>query len=313
MFQPYEEDVLRQIVNHMTSESLIAKAMRLTGVPFETVLNVSRKVNNQWVTRIESAVTTSLHKGLKKSIDFVNQFHNEEQILQAYSEQGVKIRFVDDVPYLPLEEMDRVADQFKRSNTIGAGVEGALLGAATSLAEGSVLGMVALPSLVAADVALSTAFLSRQVCQVASSYGYYAKDTENLPHLLAAMAPGHQSFEENFLVGKAMAIRTIHQSEQYLLKRAANSLSDDFFANAPHLLRLIQYVMKRMGMLLTEKEMTMMMPVAGAVLNGGVNIAFQHMAHEAAKDYFRLLVLERKYGIKAVEERLHEEMASLKK
>jgi hypothetical protein len=69
----------------------------------------------------------------------------------------------------------------------------------------------------------------------------------------------------------------------------------------PALVKLINQVAERLGIVVTEKELGMLVPVAGAVLNGGLNIAFQQMGHTTAKDYFRVQVLNGRHGEKHVE------------
>jgi len=62
------------------------------------------------------------------------------------------------------------------------------------------------------------------------------------------------------------------------------------------MIRLIAYVADRLGVVLTEKELGIVIPIAGAVLNSALNVAFQRLGHQTAKDYFRRLILEDRYG-----------------
>src|SRR5438093_9715614 len=81
---------------------------------------------------------------------------------------------------------------------------------------------------------------------------------------------------------------------------------------APQMIRLITYVADRLGVIVTEKEMGILVPVAGAVLNSSINIAFQQLGHNLAKDYFRRLILEERYGEELVAYTLAREIESLR-
>jgi hypothetical protein len=56
----------------------------------------------------------------------------------------------------------------------------------------------------------------------------------------------------------------------------------------------------------------LLVPIAGAVLNSSLNVAFQQVGHQTAKDYFRRLLLEDRYGEEIVAYALQQEMAVLK-
>jgi hypothetical protein len=82
---------------------------------------------------------------------------------------------------------------------------------------------------------------------------------------------------------------------------------------APQMIRLITYVADRLGIVVTQKELGVLVPVAGAVLNSSINVAFQQVGHQTAKDYFRRLLLEERYGEELVTYAVQREMEALKK
>jgi hypothetical protein len=55
-----------------------------------------------------------------------------------------------------------------------------------------------------------------------------------------------------------------------------------------------------------------LVPVAGAILNSSINIAFQQVGHQTAQDYFRRLVLEDRYGEELVAYAIQQEVRALK-
>jgi hypothetical protein len=75
-------------------------------------------------------------------------------------------------------------------------------------------------------------------------------------------------------------------------------------SKTPKLLKLINMVATRLGVVLTEKELGALIPVADAVMNGGLNMAFHQVGHIVAKDYFRTQILSDRYGHDVVEDSL---------
>jgi hypothetical protein len=78
------------------------------------------------------------------------------------------------------------------------------------------------------------------------------------------------------------------------------------------MIRLIATVTERLGITVTQKELGILVPVAGAVLNGSLNVAFQQVSHQTAKDYFRRLLLEERYGDELIAVAISSEMAEIR-
>jgi hypothetical protein len=118
---------------------------------------------------------------------------------------------------------------------------------------------------------------------------------------MAALIP-HQSLpNESYFLGKSIALQAIYQSKQFLLYNAGRIVDERLLEReAPQLLKLLYYVLQRLGILVTEKELALLLPAAGAFLNGGLNVVFQKLGQQTAKDYFRILFLEDKYGPKVI-------------
>ena len=81
---------------------------------------------------------------------------------------------------------------------------------------------------------------------------------------------------------------------------------------APQMVRLIAYVSERLGIVVTQKELGILIPVAGAVLNSTINLAFQQVIHQTAKDYFRRLLLEDRYGDELIAVAISSEIAEIR-
>ena len=193
------------------------------------------------------------------------------------------------------------------------GAEGALLGGATTMAEGIPGAQLVIPSLILTDVTTSMTLLSRHTCRIATAYGYSSKNPENLPHLMAAMAPQSETSDEGYLALKTAVVTSIRETGQFMSRTTGVLLDRQLLdREAPQMIRLITYVADRLGIVITQKELGILVPIAGAVLNSSINVAFQRVGHQTAKDYFRRLLLEDRYGEELVSYAIQQEIEALK-
>jgi hypothetical protein len=170
-----------------------------------------------------------------------------------------------------------------------------------------------IPSLILTDVTSSMTLLSRHTCRVATAYGYSSKRPENMPHLMAAMAPQTENSDEGYLTLKTAVVTSIRESGQFMARSAGMVLDRQILEReAPQMIRLITYVADRLGVVLTQKELGVLVPIAGAVLNSSINVAFQQVGHHTAKDYFRRVILEDRYGEELVSYAVQQEIEMLK-
>jgi hypothetical protein len=214
---------------------------------------------------------------------------------------------------MPLSQLDAVADSFRWSSSILLGAEGALLGSATTMAEGIPGAQLVIPSLILTDVTSSMTLLSRHTCRIATAYGFSSKKPENLPHLVAAMAPQSETSDEGYLALKTAVLTSVRESSQFMSRTAGMMLDRQVLEReAPQMIRLITYVADRLGIVITQKELGILVPIAGAVLNSSLNVAFQTVGHQTAKDYFRRLLLEDRYGDELVAYAIQQEIAALR-
>ncbi len=313
MLDSYDRKVLRQIAEHIARPGGLVKVVELLGRPMETALAAARYSENPVIQKVQSLITNGITMGIKQMVQSSGKLADDQQILRSYQMQQIYIGTLANIKDLRLEYIDSVADSYKLSSVLSVGIEGAVMGSAVALAEGTFAGTVAVPAIVAADVSLSLALLSRSVCQIGATYGYSAQNPLNLPHFMAALVP-HQSLpNESYFAGKSMALQAIYQSKQFLLYNAGRIFDERLLEReAPQLLKLLYYVLQRLGILITEKELGMLLPAAGALLNGGVNVVFQKLGHQTAKDYFRILFLEDKYGTEVVMDILQREINCLR-
>ena len=137
---------------------------------------------------------------------------------------------------------------------------------------------------------------------------------ENLPHLMAAMAPQSDTSDEGYLALKTAVVTSIRESGQFMARTASVMLDRQLLEReAPQMIRLLTYVADRLGVVVTQKELGVLVPIAGAVLNSSINVAFQQVGHQTAKDYFRRIILEDRYGEELVSYAIQKEIETLQK
>jgi hypothetical protein len=248
-----------------------------------------------------------------KTVQAASRMTGTEEIRRRIAARGIHVADIESMRYLPMSELDAVADSFKMRNRLLLGVEGALLGGATTLAEGVPGAQLIIPSLILTDVTASVTLLSRQTCRLASVYGFSPKSVENLPHVLAALTPQTETADEGYIALKSAVVASIHEASRFSARASGLVIDRQLLQReAPQMIRLIAYVAERLGITITQKELGILVPVAGAVLNSSINMAFQQVSHQTAKDYFRQLLLEDRYGDELVSVAICAELESLR-
>src|SRR5207249_902084 len=136
-----------------------------------------------------------------------------------------------------------------------------------TMAEGIPGAQLVIPALILTDVTSSMTLLSRHTCRIATAYGFSSKNPQNLPHLMAAMAPHSSDSDEGYLALKTAVVTSIRESGQFMARTAGMVLDRQVLEReAPQMIRLITYVADRLGIVVTQKELGLIVPIAGAVL-----------------------------------------------
>lgn len=297
VFTEYEHKVIREMARHQAHPDAVRRFLEAIGKPASQLLKAGRRSQNAALRGLSEQVQGWIEDGLIKTFRAANILSNTNDILKRHAARGIKLNDIDSLRYLPLSRLDAVADSLAFGSRFLLAVEGAVMGGATTMAEGIPGAQLVIPSLILTDVASSMTLLSRQTCLIATAYGYSSKIPDNLPHLVAAMAPQSQARDEGYLALKTAVVTSISESGQFLTRTSALVIDRELLEReAPQMIRLIAYVADRLGVVITQKEIGILLPVAGAVLNSAINVAFQHVTHQTAKNYFRRLILEDRYG-----------------
>jgi hypothetical protein len=314
VFTEYEQQVIRELATHRVQPNAVHRVLETVGRPVSRLLQYARESTNPTVRGLTGRVQGWVEEGLIKTIQAANRITGTKEITRRFAARGIRVDDIESLRYLPMSQLDAVADSFRFGTSFILGVEGALLGGATTVAEGIPGAQLIIPSLILTDVTTSMTLLSRHTCRVASSYGFSSKAPENLPHLIAAMAPQTDSSDEGYLAMKTAVVTSIRESGQFMARTGGVLIDRHVLEReAPQMIRLITYVADRLGVVVTQKELGILVPIAGAVLNSSINVAFQQVGHQTAKDYFRRLILEDRYGDELVGYAIAQEMQVLKK
>jgi len=314
VFTEYEQHVIRELALHRVQPNAVHRLLEGAGKPVSRLMSLGRNSHNKTLRGLSQHVHGWIEEGLIKTFRAANKLANTKEIAKRYRARGIQVGDdFESLRFMPLSQLDAVADSFRWGSSLLLGAEGALLGSATTMAEGIPGAQLVIPSLILTDVTSSMTLLSRHTCRVATAYGYSSKRPENMPHLMAAMAPQTENSDEGYLTLKTAVVTSIRESGQFMARSAGMVLDRQILEReAPQMIRLITYVADRLGVVLTQKELGVLVPIAGAVLNSSINVAFQQVGHQTAKDYFRRVLLEDRYGEELVSYAVQQEIETLK-
>jgi len=314
VFTEYEQYVIRELAIHRVQPNAVQRLLDGVGKPITKIMDFGRRSQFRALRGLSNHVHGWIEEGLIKTFRMANKLVNAKDIAKRYAARGIHVGDdFESLRFMPLSQLDAVADSFRWSSSILLGAEGALLGSATTMAEGIPGAQLVIPSLLLTDVTSSMTLLSRHTCRIATAYGFSSKKPENLPHLVAAMAPQSETSDEGYLALKTAVLTSVRESGQFMSRTAGMVLDRKVLEReAPQMIRLITYVADRLGIVITQKELGILVPIAGAVLNSSLNVAFQSVGHQTAKDYFRRLLLEDRYGDELVAYAIQQEIAALR-
>lgn len=309
----YEHLIIKDIAKNIVEPNLLTRVLNYTGAPISKTLDWAK--SKDYLKKIPELVEKYVSQGIKLSISAANKTCSDEGILVEAKKIDHTIQSYEQIKELDLESKDKIADRFNLSNAFILSTEGVMMGMATSASY--ITGPFApflISSAIATDIGFSISGLSRSVCQIASSYGYSSKELVNLPHILSAMVPTSSSSDEAYFALKASTHRAIMDAGSTIAKLTVQELEELIAkGDAPFIIKIIEKICSRLSITLTEKELALLFPAVGAVINGSVNLAFQQVGHRTAKDYFRIRHLGERYGDEIIETLIQNEMTILKR
>lgn len=244
---------------------------------------VGQKASESW-----GSVTDLVHKvpGMDWAMDNVisglleltNEITQDsvwtEAVIKDFHNSGFSIQNLTDIHALDLEHVDGVMDGLDRKYVGLASAEGAATGMAG--AAGIVPDLVAL-------VALNL----RAAGEMATHCGFDMSDPTERVYALQILDVVASSGNSTRDVTIAPAVRTA--------SKVARKHSMEFIEQVG-LGNLIEGMVRRLGMNLTEKKLAQMVPVTGALLGGGLNYLYTTKVCRTCHHLYRERFLETKYG-----------------
>ncbi len=293
----YESKVLDEMALHIVEPNLLSTYLKSLGKPVERFLDWSKTSKIPFLSTLGEYVPKKIEQGLLQALKIASYGSKEERVFKRFEKAGARVTDFADVHTLNLALQDKIADSYRTAGTALTATSGAVLGLGAALTTGTPGAQILMPTIVGADVMASMTLFSRHARFLAGAYGYNPNQQAVIPHIIASMTPHTAVTEEGFLTVKIAAAKTVKTIMRDAMPAAGIRLTPSFVA-------LVRQVAARLGILITEKELAMLIPLGGAVINAGVNGVFLNMGHVMGKDYFRRLRLEEKYGDEMVTELL---------
>lgn len=164
------------------------------------------------------------------------------------------------------------------------------LAVAATGATGGAFGLAALP----VELPVTTSVMLRSIAEIARSEGENPQSPEGRIACLEVLALGGRSPSDDQSDIGYFAVRAALAQEVSAAIRFLNAAADR--QSAPVLVRLIEAVAARFGMVVSEKVAAGAIPVIGAVGGATVNALFMDHYQDMAHGHFAIRRLERKYG-----------------
>ncbi len=172
----------------------------------------------------------------------------------------------------------------------------------TSGGIGGVFGLAALP----VELPISTAIMLRSIADIARSEGHDISLIKTKLECLEVFALGGPKANDNaaesaYWVTRAALSKTVAEATSYLAQKGVVKES------APVILRLVNELASRFGVMVSEEVAAKAVPIIGAAGGGIVNVLFIAHFQDMARGHFIVKRLEARHGLEQVRS-LYEEI-----
>lgn len=214
-------------------------------------------------------------------------------IFKTFADEGETVTSYEQVRQLDLRICDRSVPRRKEKYVAMAAGQGAatslaVTGAtvASTVSGGTTLG-VAMGAVVV-DITSVMVGMGRIVALVAAHYGYDVREPEE-----QIFASGVLSYSTaGNAAEKAASLAALSRLTQEMMRQATwKQLQRHQMVN------VIQTVVTSLGFNLTKKKLAQIVPVAGVLVNGGLNARLAQNTFKRAQDAYQLRFLTEKYGL----------------
>ncbi len=162
---------------------------------------------------------------------------------------------------------------------------------------GGAFGLAAIPI----ELPVSTMLILKSIAEIAKSEGHDINTIETKLNCLEVFALGgnskkDDSSDNSYWVMRAVLAKEISDAAKYL---AHKGLARE---TAPAIIRLVNKLVARYSVVITEEVAAKAVPIVGAVSGAGINIIFMDHFQKMAEGHFIIRRLEKKYGEAEVKE-----------
>src|SRR5437867_5158960 len=126
VFTDYEQQVIRELAVHRVQPNAVHRLLEGAGRPVAKLLNIGRHSNSRALRGLADHVHGWIEEGLIKTFRVANKLANTKDISKRYAVRGINVgNDFESLRYMPLSQLDAVADSFRFSSSLLLGVEGA--------------------------------------------------------------------------------------------------------------------------------------------------------------------------------------------
>jgi hypothetical protein len=248
---------------------------------------------DQTLNGAQAAMTTAM-EGLHTA--FIERGLNSVTsagVFASFDAEGIEVRSYEDIRRLDLKVCDRSVPRRKEKYValgVSEGVVASLAVSGTTVSStvsgGTTLGVAA--GAVIADVTAVLVGMGRIVALVAAHYGYDVREPDEQVFTSGVLAYSSASNSAE----KAASLASLSRLTQQMMRRTTwKQLQTN------QLVDVIQRVVTSLGFKLTHRKLAQAVPIAGALVNGGLNARIVHRTFDRAQRAYRLRFLTEKYGL----------------
>ncbi|HRE11479.1 MAG TPA: EcsC family protein [Ignavibacteria bacterium] len=160
---------------------------------------------------------------------------------------------------------------------------------------GGAFGLAAIPI----ELPVSTMLILKSIAEIAKSEGHDINTIETKLSCIEVFALGGNSKKDDASDNSYWVMRAVMAKE---ISSAAKYLGQKGFAkeSAPAIVKLVNKIVARYSVVITEEVAAKAVPIVGAVSGAGINLIFMDHFQKMAEGHFTVKRLEKKYGAEAV-------------
>jgi hypothetical protein len=284
----YEADAWREIREwEQRPDAKLGKVLRYAGKP------VGRAADTLMKLPVVSRGADRLGDTLRSASSSLGGSIDVQQVLTKTSAQvGRPVTDLDDLRGVDLRTLDRQAQGLDKRWIAAASISGGAAGATASLPGGIVIALGAL----GADVVASTTMLLKAIATYGTHYGRDMTSEQEAQFAVGLLSLGAVGGD---VQTRGVLLTELHQVSILLARGATwNELSRHASVKA------LQAVFDKLGLRLTKRKLTQVIPFFGAAAGGTLGAALADNTCQAAYMQYRRRYLLEKYPGLADQQRL---------